>query len=201
MSDSFPVDFYAVAATVIPVLFLAFAVEGPFIRRLRKDSEAFNKRENLSEHEREARQNRATLLALIGAITLFVGVVGEVRALQALQSLHDTGKVFVFWCVVILLFEVVAIPTLIVIRTQSALMSQTVEMWTEAFESLIPWLRPKGEAKEESNEPPAPDDLGFNLECLCRQALILRIVIQRVRRKLTRINHNGKAHAWDTGVT
>jgi hypothetical protein len=115
MKDSFPVDFYAVSATVIPVLFLAFAVQTPFIERLRKDLKDLH--ESHTKHVSWGRQQFLGLLITAGQYALLCTVIGEVTALLALMNRHDNSfmRIVVFGSVVILLAEVVAVPAFVTV--------------------------------------------------------------------------------------
>jgi hypothetical protein len=90
-------DFYATAATIIPVLFLAIAVQGSLYNDLLKVSveavRRFRARNARSSSRRGAlRAWTATILAPSAAIfILLFGVTGEIQALVSLSGQHAVG--------------------------------------------------------------------------------------------------------------
>jgi hypothetical protein len=92
MSDASHANFYIVSATVIPVLFLAFALQTSFIERLRKAAEAAHEALDSSDVSRARLYGRGIfviVLAFIGRLTLFFGILGETLALWALMDDWD----------------------------------------------------------------------------------------------------------------
>jgi hypothetical protein len=102
-----------VSATVIPVLFLAFALQTSFVEWLRKAAEAANEALD-SPNPRRARGYGLGMLVIflasIGRLTLFFGILGEVLALSALMDDWDYAYIrhVIFWVTIFLLAEVVA---------------------------------------------------------------------------------------------
>lgn len=121
--------FYATAATVIPVLFLAVAVQGRMYEDLLKaGSDAFERgvsqvllwRQNpASVRSRQALGPFLTPYAATGiaAIVLTLGVIGETTALISLYVQHPAGSPQgVLAATVVLTIAAAAAPTLAVIR-------------------------------------------------------------------------------------
>jgi hypothetical protein len=113
MSDASHANFYVVSATVIPVLFLAFALQSSFVEWLRKAAEAAHKALDSPDPWRGHLFGRAMLvisLALIGRLTLLFGILGEVLALWALMDDQDAAyfRHVIFWIIIVLLVEVAA---------------------------------------------------------------------------------------------
>lgn len=171
MKDSYSVNFYLASATIIPVLFLAFAVESPFIGRLRKEIES-------SYKKRSSRGRKAITygLRLVGMASLIAAVVGEVGALGALLRQRDyiALREFVFVSVIVLLVEVAAVPAFIIFwlpslyagkrwfgEFQESLGNSVSKAMDEASQSLareFGYSLPEGEAEGEKNKPKASDD-------------------------------------------
>jgi hypothetical protein len=107
MKDSFPADFYVATATVIPVLFLAVAIQSPFIERWRKAIRGSKVR----------LVKFFTIVQFFALPVLFAGVLGEIAALEALFNQRDdlSGREFVFTAVIILLVAVATVPIYIVL--------------------------------------------------------------------------------------
>ena len=125
----FNVTFYSVAATVIPVLFLALAVQGRMYENLMKAaSDAVETgyrqvrlwRQNPgSVRTREALGPFLTPYAAIGAAVaiLAVGVIGEILALTSLYLRRPAGTPQgMLTAVLILTVAAAAVPTLAIIR-------------------------------------------------------------------------------------
>jgi hypothetical protein len=90
--------FYATAATIIPVMFLALAVQGSLYNDLLKASVGalgrFNARSgDASPRRRALRAWTASILASGAAITILIfGVTGEIEALVSLSLQHAEGN-------------------------------------------------------------------------------------------------------------
>jgi hypothetical protein len=111
-------NFYIVSATVIPVLFLAFALQTSFIERLRKAAEAAHEALDSSDDSRARLYGRGILvivLAFIGRLTLLFGILGEAFSLWALMEDQDAAytRHVIFWIIIVLLVEVVAGPAFV----------------------------------------------------------------------------------------
>jgi uncharacterized sodium:solute symporter family permease YidK len=109
MKDSFPVDFYAVSATVIPVLFLALLVQDTGLKLMAHAAKTYF--DDIAQgHPRPV--TRPMLLIITATIGLVYGVVGEVIALNELLNQGDsmTSRTLVFLAVVLLLIGVASIP-------------------------------------------------------------------------------------------
>lgn len=112
MNDSFNADFYVASATVIPVLFLAFAVQSELIKRLRKEIKKFYKK-----GMRWYRRLLYRSLISAGVAALICGVLGEVLALHTLMQEHDNTIIrgLVFASAIVLLVEVAAVPAFVIL--------------------------------------------------------------------------------------
>jgi hypothetical protein len=127
MSDASHANFYLVSATVIPVLFLAFALQTSFIERLRKAAEAAHEALGSSDVSRAHLYRRAIfviVLAFIGRLTLFFGILGEMLALWALMDDWDYAYIrhVIFWITIVLLVEVVAGPAFVTFSSPEILL-------------------------------------------------------------------------------
>ncbi len=95
--SEFPTDFYAVAAQILPLLFLVALVEQKFLSKLDEDVEAkkkaFNDAQGEEKHETHA-QFSAVLWAYaavtVGVMSSFV--LAEVAALRALADMTATAE-------------------------------------------------------------------------------------------------------------
>lgn len=113
MSDASHANFYVVSATVIPVLFLAFALQTSYTGRLRKAAESAHEaldRSNPWEAHAYRRSMVVILLAAIGRFTLVFGILGEALSLWALMEDQDATytRNVIFWIIIVVLVEVVA---------------------------------------------------------------------------------------------
>lgn len=131
MSDASHANFYLVSATVIPVLFLAFALQTPFIERLRKAAEAAHEALDSSDDSIGRLYGRAMLvivLAFIGRLTLLFGVLGEAFSLWALMDDQDAAytRHVIFWIIIVLLVEVAAGPVFVTMFSPEVLLYRMV---------------------------------------------------------------------------
>src|SRR5580658_512911 len=147
--------FYATTATVIPVLFLAIAVQGQTYEDLIKSYAA-----NLRAYRRRMRIIRssgeltirkalkgapkAQYLGLAVALTVFAGIFGELWSLAALYEQRDVyGPPLIFWATVWLVVVAAAGP----LRT-----------YTKVAQAVRAEIRQ--EEREESGAADSPDEPG-----------------------------------------
>lgn len=81
----FNADFYIAAATVIPVLYLALTLQGTTYHDLMMGWRKTNK-ESPFTFWPQVRVVAVTILAMVGAAVIILGIVGEYSALQALED-------------------------------------------------------------------------------------------------------------------
>ncbi len=120
--------FYATAATIIPVLFLAIAVQGPLYGDLLKASDAALRR--FREHRADPSPPRLVLRLWIGSVLasgaavaiLIVTVGGEIEALVSLNVQHAYGDPHAAIAAAVLLTAAAAIgPALAFARLMATL--------------------------------------------------------------------------------
>jgi hypothetical protein len=119
--DKFQPDFYVTCATVIPVLFLAFAVQGQGYRSMIRAARKVNRGYNLWRRGAHPRRERAwrwlrarpwSLVAGLGAAIVGAGFLGEYFALLALFQRSEiyTQRVGVFVATILLAVAVTVGP-------------------------------------------------------------------------------------------
>jgi hypothetical protein len=86
--DTFNADFYVVAATVIPVLYLALTLQGSTFESLLAGWES-----NMRANARHARLNRAVLMMfpVLAYLLMVTGYAGELAAIFALYNRSSSG--------------------------------------------------------------------------------------------------------------
>ena len=131
MANKFPSDFYVTCATVIPVLFLAVAVQTRFSEHIVRTIWVLGKHSSTSPGEatRGERWKRRVktgaayvgvqLLAWLAALTLVAGGVGELLALLALYRGSETGggRESVFGLMLVLLAAVIGVTFVTLVRS------------------------------------------------------------------------------------
>jgi hypothetical protein len=158
-TSAFPSDFYATAATVIPVLFLAFAVQGRTYETMVAAGIRYTRpylTKKSTFRSVAAAVVGAVLIALAAAIiTLVFG--GEVVALNALSTGSNTrgGQNVVYSSVFVLLIGVIVPPVWIMIR---ALVELLKEAWRSASEEQPSTPDRQVEERAGSQEDSAKDD-------------------------------------------
>jgi hypothetical protein len=113
MSKNFPVDFYVTCATVIPVLFLAAAIQGnAYTNVLGAAMKAAETEPGATRGTKAYAFARSRLLRLIGYWIWCAGAIGEFLALLALYQGHeDSGsRLMVFLSTILLVVAVAAGP-------------------------------------------------------------------------------------------
>lgn len=146
-APAFNTAFYATAATVIPVLFLAIAVQG---RVLETVTSAATSAAHDYQRARRSRARlkavtahiRALLTVAIASLIVIDGVAGEISALVALQTRKGGTETFVATAVVVLSFAAAATPAV----TFAKAFRKTMALLTE----------PLGTAETATRTPPAP---------------------------------------------
>jgi hypothetical protein len=138
--------FYATAATVIPVLFLAIAVQG---RALETVTSAAT---SAAHDYRRARRSRARLKAVtahfralvtvaVASLIVIDGVMGEITAMVALQNRKGGTETFVATAVVALTFAAAATPAVTFAKAFRKTMALLTEPLSTA-ETVTSTLRP-----------------------------------------------------------
>jgi hypothetical protein len=146
-APAFNTAFYATAATVIPVLFLAIAVQG---RALETVSRAAIRAAHDYQRARRSRARlkavtahfRALLTVAIASLIVIDGVAGEMNAVVALQNRKGGTETFVATAVVVLTFAAAATPAV----TFAKAFRKTIALLTE----------PLGAAETAASTLPAP---------------------------------------------
>ena len=116
MTKHFPSDFYVTCATVIPVLFVAIAVQrGPYKLFLHASMAAIRATAAVSRVSRRRALPKlawAMLIRISAYVIVICGFYGELYALMALYSSSETSgqRVTVFVMTLILLFAAIAGP-------------------------------------------------------------------------------------------
>jgi hypothetical protein len=131
-SDSFNHDFYVVAATVIPVLFLALAVQGPLFVRVFRGYQrvahlpAAERRNGMLEIRgplyRALFGATSWLLVLLLALTVLAGGWGELLAVYAVYQQQDQASTRQI-VLLLTLFLIIAVPGVAVMTFAGVLCS------------------------------------------------------------------------------
>jgi hypothetical protein len=121
-APAFNADFYMTAATVIPVLFLAIAVQGSTytdILRIAHDAgDRTGPYAPTSGSRREAIGATTAYVAAarLGVFVLVYGVFGEILALISLAERHALGQGFVFGSAVVLIIVAAMRPAVALVK-------------------------------------------------------------------------------------
>jgi hypothetical protein len=146
-APAFNTAFYATAATVIPVLFLAIAVQG---RALETVTRAATSAAHDYQRARRSRARlkavtahfRALLTVAVASLIVIDGVAGEMIAIVALQNRKGGAETFVATAIVVLTFAAAATPAV----TFGRAFRKTMALLTE----------PLGAAETTASTLPAP---------------------------------------------
>ena len=150
-APAFNSPFYTTAALLIPVLFLAIAVQGPMYDDLLKAY--LNAARRLRHDPGTWRQKGAANMIIVGtgllaAVILFFGILGEIQALIILYQQSATGLPPLVPLAAIGLTILVGAGPAIALRKANA-----------AYSPVVPPRRsrdvPVSEPQEEQHEPPA----------------------------------------------
>jgi hypothetical protein len=166
MADNFQPDFYVTCATVIPVLFLAYAVQGGAYASFLKLYEQIEKYNSawvppprprrpgayLASTTRVLLTLTAAPILLLGAIlTVVAGGLGEGLAIYALYQGTDQAGIRL----VVFVATLVLVAVVIVVPLQAALRS--VKSAQDVFSQLTK-ARAATAAEAQSGEPPNADE-------------------------------------------
>ena len=152
MAKDFNADFYITCATVIPVLFLAVAVQGQAYETvlLKTLITARTRRDDGKTHQAEA-TIASFLLRQVAYFIWVAGAFGELYAVLALYEGHDVGdsRVFVLGSTLILVFALAQGPYLPWSKGTASASGITITMtaWRKPAAStaeagLASWLPP-----------------------------------------------------------
>jgi hypothetical protein len=108
MAKGYDSDFYVVCATVIPVLYLAFVVQGGTYDAMLKTALQAARKPRKRQRDHAA----ANLLPAAAYITLVAAAVGEIASLGALfsESAPKSTRVLVFVAMLIVIGAATAVP-------------------------------------------------------------------------------------------
>jgi hypothetical protein len=154
VAPAFNTAFFATAATVIPVLFLAIAVQG---RALETITRAATSAAHDYQRARRSRARlkavtahfRALLTVAVASLIVIDGVAGEMNAIIALQNRKGGTETFVATAVVALTFVAAATPALTfakAFRKTMALLTEPLSTAETATSALPP---PTGPCKND----------------------------------------------------
>jgi len=146
-APAFNTAFYAMAATVIPVLFLAIAVQGRALETVTRAATSAahdyqRARRSGARLKAVTAQIRALLTVAIASLIVIDGVAGEMNAVVALQTQKGGTETFVATALVALTCAAAATPAV----TFASAFRKTVALLTE----------PLGTAETATRTPPAP---------------------------------------------
>jgi hypothetical protein len=133
-AETFNHDFYTTIATVIPVLFLAIAVQSPMYNDLLKSTVgAWERIDKMPYMDDDTPNSQVALgcglmlfipVAILAALTVVLcGVLGEIQALRALNLRHAEGHVLGY--TIVLLLATAVAPVITLVRSVGAV----VKMW------------------------------------------------------------------------
>jgi hypothetical protein len=149
------IAFYATAATVIPVLFLALAVQGRGYENLMKTFNAMDQRSNrdIPRGQTAAAAAVAVALVAIAPVILVLAVLSEILAVYALyqQQAVSTTSQTVLIGVIVLVIATAASPALALIR---AFLTPVLED-TPVLDNQAPPQYRAGTSRDD-NAPPEP---------------------------------------------
>jgi hypothetical protein len=157
-ASAFPADFYATAATVIPVFFLAFAVQGRAYRALVATAIRYSRPFLIKQTLRSfaVAVPGAALIAL-AAFIIIETFAGELIALIALmdESAAPSAQTAVLSSVVVLLIGVIVPPASAMIRAYAGMARQ---VWISASEEQPSTPDRQAEERAGSQGDNAEDD-------------------------------------------
>jgi hypothetical protein len=152
-APAFNTAFYATAATVIPVLFLAIAVQG---RALETVTNAATNAAHDYQRARRSRarlkaataQTRALLTVAIASLIVMDGVAGEIIAMVALQTQKGGAETFVATAVGALTYAAAATPAVSFAKAFRKTWHCSPKLWAQQKpQPARPQHRPPNRAK------------------------------------------------------
>jgi hypothetical protein len=161
-APAFNADFYAAAATIIPVLFLAIAVQGPLFWDVLR---TFHKVRDRITRVPEGRWETPLqlMLAITATGTLFFaicivvfGAVGEIEALISLSAGHGIGSQgTVLAAAIVLTATAVLGPLIAVFRAVTQDVGTDSQQQSRSPDQRE--MRPKFHTRKETTETPEPE--------------------------------------------
>lgn len=146
--DMFNGDFYLVAGTVIPVLFLALTLQGQTFDRLTESLRESSRkaiRKDLQEQSGFGAGFRMFVIATVIFIIVVAGLAGEFMAMIALytRSLDKSLEVTVLVCLLVLVLAVVSV---LFVKYEIAVIGPFIEilkpLFAAAFDTAATMARP-----------------------------------------------------------
>jgi len=145
LKDSFNSDFYVVAATVIPVLYLALTLQGSMFEEFVKQLKEHHPNPNLPLVP-YLRAVGVVMIPIVSSLAVFAGIMGEFFALLGLyrRTASPNMTQVVFTSMILLLALIVAVP---VVRFSVALIDNYKFLYSYPHQ-------PKGEPDTSSPDQP-----------------------------------------------